>query len=145
MAFAAFDVLELDGYRVMGEPWTARRKRLQDLLEAPPPHVCLVAVADDAAAVWDTWVGMGGEGIVPQGTDLAPPSQRPLAGVAQAEAEAHARGGRDGGSSDRITWGDWGEAVMLVRVPGPLLAYGGARGPSMFRAASEPLRCDAAA
>ena len=28
MAFAAFDVLEMDGERVMGEPWTARRKRL---------------------------------------------------------------------------------------------------------------------
>src|SRR6202795_2910637 len=30
MAFAAFDVLELDGQSVMGEPWTARRKRLED-------------------------------------------------------------------------------------------------------------------
>jgi ATP-dependent DNA ligase len=30
MAFAAFDVLELDGASVMGEPWTARRKRLED-------------------------------------------------------------------------------------------------------------------
>ena len=30
MAFAAFDLLELDGAGVMGEPWTARRKRLED-------------------------------------------------------------------------------------------------------------------
>jgi ATP-dependent DNA ligase len=29
IAFAAFDVLELAGARVMGEPWTARRKRLE--------------------------------------------------------------------------------------------------------------------
>ena len=31
MAFAAFDLLELDGQRVMGEPWTARRKRLEGI------------------------------------------------------------------------------------------------------------------
>ena len=30
MAFAAFDVLEIDGHRVIAEPWTARRKRLED-------------------------------------------------------------------------------------------------------------------
>ena len=41
MAFAAFDVLEVDGHSVMGEPWTARRKRLEDLLEAPSPGLCL--------------------------------------------------------------------------------------------------------
>ena len=33
MAFAAFDVLAVEGHSVMGEPWTARRKRLEDLLE----------------------------------------------------------------------------------------------------------------
>ena len=33
MAFAAFDVLEVGGHSVMAEPWTARRKRLEDLLE----------------------------------------------------------------------------------------------------------------
>ena len=64
MAFAAFDLLEIDGHRVMGEPWTARRKRLEDLLEVRPPGVCLVPVTDDGPALWDTWVGMGGEGIV---------------------------------------------------------------------------------
>ena len=64
MAFAAFDLLALDGESVMGEPWTARRKRLEDLLEPPPPGICLVPVFDDALALWDTWVGMGGEGIV---------------------------------------------------------------------------------
>jgi ATP-dependent DNA ligase len=65
MAFAAlFDLLELDRHSLLAEPWTARRKRLEDLLEAPPPGVCLVPVTDDAPALWDTWVGMGGEGIV---------------------------------------------------------------------------------
>jgi ATP-dependent DNA ligase len=60
MAFAAFDLLELDGQRVMGESWTARRKRLEDLLDAPPAAICLVLVTVDAPALWDTWVGMGG-------------------------------------------------------------------------------------
>jgi hypothetical protein len=55
MAFAAFDVLEVDGQGVMGEPWTARRKRLEDPLEVPPPGVCLVPVTNDAPALWDTW------------------------------------------------------------------------------------------
>ncbi len=64
MAFAAFDVLELDGVGAMREPWTARRKRLEDLLGAPPPGICLVPVADDAPALWDAWVGIGREGIV---------------------------------------------------------------------------------
>ena len=31
MAFAAFDLLERDGPSVMGEPWTARRKRLEGI------------------------------------------------------------------------------------------------------------------
>jgi bifunctional non-homologous end joining protein LigD len=64
MAFAAFDLLELDGLSVLAELWTARRKRREDLLEVPPPGVCLVPVTEDAPALWDTWVGMGGEGIV---------------------------------------------------------------------------------
>jgi bifunctional non-homologous end joining protein LigD len=64
MAFAAFGLLALDGQNVMAEPWTARRKRLEDLLDTPPPSVCLVPVTDDAPARWDTWVRMGGEGIV---------------------------------------------------------------------------------
>lgn len=35
MAFTAFDLLELDGQSVMGEAWTVRRKRPEDLLELP--------------------------------------------------------------------------------------------------------------
>jgi len=29
-----------------------------------PPGLCLVPVTDDAPALWGTWVGLGGEGIV---------------------------------------------------------------------------------
>jgi hypothetical protein len=50
MAFAAFDLLELNGHGALSEPWTARRKRLEDLLETPPPGVCLVPITDDAPA-----------------------------------------------------------------------------------------------
>jgi hypothetical protein len=36
-----------------------------------PPGVCLVPVTDDAPALWDAWVGQGGEGHRPEGADLA--------------------------------------------------------------------------
>jgi ATP-dependent DNA ligase len=36
MAFTApFDLLEIDGHSALAEPWRARRKRLEDLLEVP--------------------------------------------------------------------------------------------------------------
>jgi ATP-dependent DNA ligase len=63
MAFAAFDVLELDSHSVMGDPWTARRKRIEDLLETLPPGVCLVPVTADAPALWDM-AGDGWRGII---------------------------------------------------------------------------------
>jgi ATP-dependent DNA ligase len=114
MAFAAFDLLDLDGEGVMGEPWTARRKRLEDLLEVPPSGVCLVPVTDNAPALWDTWVGMGGEGIV-----LKERTSLYRAGVrAPAWLKLKPKLTLDvvvtGGSTDRIRWGDWGEAVMLA-------------------------------
>jgi ATP-dependent DNA ligase len=37
MAFAAFDLLELDSHSVMAKPWSARRKRIENLLETPSP------------------------------------------------------------------------------------------------------------
>jgi ATP-dependent DNA ligase len=49
----------------MREPWRDRRKRLADLLErARLPRVGIVPVTDDAAQLYETWVGMGGEGVV---------------------------------------------------------------------------------
>jgi bifunctional non-homologous end joining protein LigD len=114
MAFAAFDLLELNGASVMGEPWTARRKRLEDLLEVPPPGVCLVPVTDDAPALWDAWVGMGGEGIVLKErtsvyrTGVRSPAWLKLKPKLMLEVVV------TGGSSDRVRWGDWGEAVMLA-------------------------------
>ena len=114
MAFAAFDVLELDGHRVMAEPWTARRKRLEDLLEAPPPGVCLVPVTEDASALWDTWVGQGGEGIVlKERTSVYRPGLRSPAWL-KLKLKLTLDVVVTGGSADRIRWGDWGEAVMLA-------------------------------
>jgi bifunctional non-homologous end joining protein LigD len=65
MALLAFDVLELDGQRIMREPWEHRRQRLEDLLGRESlPRIGLVPVTEDAAGLYATWVGMGGEGIV---------------------------------------------------------------------------------
>jgi ATP-dependent DNA ligase len=114
MAFAVFDVLELDGASVMAEPWTARRKRLQDLLEAPPPSVCLVPVTEDAPALWDTWVGIGGEGIVlKERTSLYRPGIRSPAWL-KLKPKLTLDVLVTGGSAERIRWGNWGEAVMLA-------------------------------
>jgi hypothetical protein len=109
----SFDVLELDGRSVIAEPWTARRKRLEDLLEAPPPCVCLVPVTADAPTLWDTWVGMGGEGIVlKERTSLYRRGVRSPAWL-KLKPKLTLDVDVTGGSAERIAWGDWGEAVML--------------------------------
>jgi bifunctional non-homologous end joining protein LigD len=114
MAFAAFDLLELDGQNVMGEPWTARRKQLEDLLEAPPPGVCLVPVTDDAPALWDTWVEIGGEGIVlKERISVYRPGLRSPAWL-KLKPKLTLEVVVTGGSAERVRWGDWGEAVMLA-------------------------------
>jgi ATP-dependent DNA ligase len=80
-------LLELDGHSVMSEPWPARRKRLEDLLEVPPPDVDLVPATQDAPVLWDTWVGEGGEGILlKERTSVYRPARTPLqsGGVATA-------------------------------------------------------------
>jgi ATP-dependent DNA ligase len=49
MSFLAFDLLEVDGQRTIHEPWTDRRKRLEDLF-AIRTLLCvgLVPVTEDA-------------------------------------------------------------------------------------------------
>jgi len=62
MSFLAFDLLKLDGQDVMREPWTDRRKRLEDVLTSLTlPRVGLVPVTEDAAKLYQTWAGWGGE------------------------------------------------------------------------------------
>jgi ATP-dependent DNA ligase len=65
MAVILFDLLSLDGQSVVREPLTARRKRRDDVLAGHDlAGVGLVPYTDDAPGLWDTWVGMGGEGII---------------------------------------------------------------------------------
>jgi ATP-dependent DNA ligase len=53
-AFAAFDVLHLHGHDVMVEPWTDRRKPLEDVLAAgiSEPRLQFVPASDDGARLW---------------------------------------------------------------------------------------------
>src|SRR5262249_5060994 len=65
MAHVLFDLLYTGGTSVMREPWRDRRKRLEDLLKDHRlPRTALVPVTEDAASLYETWIGMGGEGIV---------------------------------------------------------------------------------
>ena len=60
-----FDLLYVQTKSVMREPWRDRRKRLEDLLDGRRlPRMALVPVTDDAPTLYETWVGLGGEGIV---------------------------------------------------------------------------------
>jgi hypothetical protein len=114
VAFAAFGLLELDGSSVMAEPWTARRKRLENLLEKPPAGICLVPVTADAPALWDPWVGLGGEGIVlKERTATYRPGLRSPAWL-KLKPKLMLTVLVTGGSGERIRWGDGGEAVMLA-------------------------------
>src|SRR5262245_47613278 len=65
MAVVLFDVLQFAGRDVMPEPCSDRPKRLEEVLGGSRlAGVTLVPVTDGAPAIWDTWVRMGGEGIV---------------------------------------------------------------------------------
>jgi bifunctional non-homologous end joining protein LigD len=65
MALVLFDLLHLRGRSVMREPWRDRRKRPEDLLEGRQlPRIAVVPVTEDAPSLYETWIGMGGEGIV---------------------------------------------------------------------------------
>ena len=61
------DALTVGDHEVMSEPWTDRRKRLEDIFPAgvTDTRVQLVPAFEDAARLWRTWVvEWGGEGIV---------------------------------------------------------------------------------
>jgi ATP-dependent DNA ligase len=115
MAFVAFDVLHVDEGDVMGEPWTHRRKRLEDLFaDSTLPRVGIVPVTEDAAGLWDLWVVQGGgEGIV-----LKEPESRYFPGV-RSPAWWKVKGKLTlevtvtGGTGELVPWGDWGVASWL--------------------------------
>jgi hypothetical protein len=71
-------------------------------------------VTEDAPALWDAWVGLGGEGIVlKERTAHCRPGTRSPAWL-KLKPKLTLDVGVTGGSTDRICWGDWGEAVMLA-------------------------------
>jgi ATP-dependent DNA ligase len=67
----------------------------------------------DAPALWDAWVGMGGEGIVlKERISLYRPGVRSPAWL-KLKPKLSLDVVVTGGSAERIRWSDWGEAVML--------------------------------
>src|SRR5262249_53945950 len=89
-------------------------RRLEDLFATlTMPRVRLVPVTDDAAKLYETWVGWGGEGIV-----LKEPRSIYRRGIRspawlKVKPKVTLEVMVTGGSSGPITWGDWGLAVML--------------------------------
>jgi ATP-dependent DNA ligase len=114
MTFQAFDLLMLNGQDVMREPWTDRRKRLEDLLVGQIlPRVGLVPITEDAATLYETWVGWGGEGIVlKEPFSIYRPGFRSPAWL-KVKPKVTLEILVAGGSSEPIQWGDWGLAVVL--------------------------------
>jgi len=117
MALVLFDLLHLGSKSVMREPWRDRRERLDDLLDGRQlPRIGLVPVTDDAPMLYETWVGMGGEGIVlkdPAST-YRPGERSPAWLKVKPKLTLDVK--ITGGSGERIAWGDWGEAVLLELV-----------------------------
>jgi hypothetical protein len=73
-----------------------------------------VPVTDDAPALWDTWVGMGGEGIaLKERTSVYRPGARSPAWL-KLKPKLTLEVVVTGGSVERVRWGDWGEAAMLA-------------------------------
>jgi ATP-dependent DNA ligase len=114
MSFLAFDLLTLNGQDIMREPWTNRRKRLEDLFVIVSlPRVGLVPVTEDAATLYETWVGWGGEGIaLKEPTSIYRRGIRSPAWL-KVKPKVTLEVVVTGGSSEPIQWGDWGLAVML--------------------------------
>lgn len=109
-----FDVLHVQGRSVMREPRKGRRKRLEDLLNGRQiPRIARVPVTEDAPRLYETWVGLGGEGIVLKDPESRyRPGERSPAWL-KVKPKLTLVVIVTGGSEERIAWGDWGEAVML--------------------------------
>jgi hypothetical protein len=95
MALVLFDMLQVRGKSITREPWGDRRKQLEDLFDGRQlPRIGIVAVTDNAARLYETWVGMGGERIVLKDpTSLYRPGERLPAWLKLKPKLA--RGGRD--------------------------------------------------
>ena len=112
--FLAFDVLAVSGHEVMAEPWTDRRKRLEEMSAGlDSTRVAVVPVAEDAAHLWALWVGQGGEGIVLKDRQ-APytPGKRSRAWLKVKHRLTLPVRVLDG-EPELVKWGDWGRAARL--------------------------------
>ena len=113
--FIAFDLLSVGGQNVMPEPWTDRRKRLEDLgagLESP--RVAVVPMTDDAARLWALWVGQqGGEGIVLKERSAPYRPGRRSAAWLKVKERVVLEVVVEGGEPELVRWGDWGRAARL--------------------------------
>ena len=120
-SFVGFDLLQVSGQDVMPEPWTDRRKRLEDFgAGLVSPHVAIVPVADDAARLWALWVGQqGGEGIILKERS-APyrPGRRSAAWLKLKERVVLEVLVEDG-EPELVRWGDWGWAATPSNLHAP--------------------------
>jgi ATP-dependent DNA ligase len=114
-SFVGFDLLQISGVDVMPEPWTDRRKRLEDFgASLVSTRVTIVPVTDDAARLWALWVGQqGGEGIVLKERS-APyrPGRRSPAWLKVKDRVVLEVVVEDG-EPELVRWGDWGWAARL--------------------------------
>ena len=87
-SFIAFDLLELDGRSLMGEPQAARRERLEKLLARVGPPVYLTPVTRDRelALEWlEQFEGAGLDGVIAKAADaLYQPDKRAMVKVKHA-------------------------------------------------------------
>ena len=107
MALVLFDLLHVSGKSVMREPWRDRRKRLEDLVGGHRlPRIAVVPVTDDAPTLYETWVGMGGEGIVLKDpASLYRPGERSPAWL-KLKPKLTLDAKVMGGSGERMAWGE---------------------------------------
>jgi bifunctional non-homologous end joining protein LigD len=113
--FLAFDLLQVDGRDVMPEPWSDRRKRLEDLAATlDSARVAIIPVTDDAGRLWALWVGeQGGEGIVLK--ERSPPYRpgRRSSAWLKVKERLVIEVLVEDGNPELIRWGDWGWAARL--------------------------------
>ncbi len=87
-SFIAFDLLELDGRSLMGEPQAARRERLEKLLARVGPPVYLTPVTRDRelALEWlEQFEGAGLDGVIAKAADaIYQPDKRAMVKVKHA-------------------------------------------------------------
>jgi ATP-dependent DNA ligase len=93
----------------------------------------------DAPALWDAWVGMGGEGIVlKERLSLYPPPGVRSPAWLKLKPKLSLDVVVTGGSAERIRWSDWGEAVMGAPAPPEPLAQARQNG-DLARGLRDPL------